>query len=247
MKTPILFSILSLTACGIDSVEPLDPIDPIAPSEPQQEKLAANALNPADLASANITVSALTQAYADALSQTKVGREALSYLVNCALAPNNSISSQYNCGLNGCQTITYTGGIGLMANWKTATPTQAQQRQLSSCVLARLNELGRTVTISLRGNAYTTDASELATYVYPEGGFFGNIFQGADYYWGSCDSPGPTHAWRQCAQDGHCSPMAWAGDCTTACSTNANGDYASCTGANGVTYGEPTTVWLNAI
>ena len=251
MKTTLMISALavSLNACAIDTVETDDGDVADGVGEGSIRRLSANALSPAALAQTTIGASALTQSYADALSQTAAGREALKYLIGCGLAAGTSITSQYNCNpiTGACQNITYTGELNLASSWRTSAPTLAQQRLVSSCVLARMNELSKTITISLRGNGYGLDPNETTTHVYKEGSFFGNVFAGADNYWGACDADGPTHQYRQCAQDGHCAPTEWAGACETACTFDANGDARTCLGANGVLYAQPTTVWLNAV
>ncbi len=245
MKTTLLISALavSLNACAIDA----DSATPETDDETVEgsiRRLSANALMPSDLEP--IPVGALTQAYVNALAEDKENRGALGYLVSCALPTGASITAQYNCTVFGCTSTTYQGSIGLMSNWKTAVPTLDQQRKLSACVLSRLNEFGRSLTISLRGAGYSMDPNEASTHVYKEGAFFGNVFAGADNYWGSCDADGPTHPWRQCAQEGHCG-IDWAGDCASACTADANGNMTSCTGANGVTYTQPTTAWLSSV
>ncbi len=250
MKTALLISALavSLTACAIDPVE--TDLDETQTDGPDGEirRLSANALSPSNLTAVTVNVGALTQAYVDAMSQTSAGREVLLYLVGCALNSGSTMSAQHSCNAftGVCQTITYTGSLGLHSNWRSISPSQSLQRQISSCVLARMNEQARTVTISLRGSAYAMDTNEATSYLYKEGAFFGNVFAGSDKYWGACDADGPTHEYRQCAQDGHCT-MAWAGACETACSADVNGNMASCVGANGVTYAQPTTVFLSAI
>ncbi len=245
MKTNLLICALgiSLNACAVDPVDTNTTDDTSTDDQgPHQEKLAANALSPADLAATGITAVKLTQTIVNNISATKEGRATLYYLINCAMPSTYSITGTY--GFN--STITYTGGINIAPTWTTANLNQTQQRALSSCVFARLNEFSRTVTISLRGPGYTMDSGEATSHVYPEGVFFGNLFPGSDNYWGSCDSAGPTHDDRQCAQSGHCS-MNWAGDCATACTLDGSGNATSCVGANGKTYANSTTVFLDAV
>lgn len=246
MKTNLLIVALSVSfnACAVDSVDTNTTDDTSTDEDqgPHQEKLAANALSPADLAASGITAVKLTQAVVNTVSATREGRASLHYLIHCAMPSTYSIVGTY--GFN--STITYTGGINLVPSWTAGNLNQTNQRTLSSCVFARLNELSRTVTVSLRGPGYTMDSGEAASHVYPEGVFFGNLFPGSDNYWGSCDSAGPTHVDRQCAQSGHCS-MDWAGDCATACTLDGSGNATSCVGANGKTYANSATVFLDAV
>lgn len=252
MKTQRLLAALaaSLNACAVDSVETTDDTyDTSSDEGPHQEKLAANALSPADLAASGITAARLTQTVVNTVSATREGRATLYYLINCAMPSTYSIVGQYNCNpLTGCSTFTYYGGINLVPTWTAGNLSQTSQRTLTGCVLGRMNEFSRSVTVSLRGPGYTMDPGEAASHIYPEGVFFGNLFPGSDNYWGACDSDGPTHVDRQCAQPGHC----WVentglSSCATACSLDTNGNATSCVGVNGKTYANPTTVFLDAI
>jgi hypothetical protein len=250
MKTQLLFAALSvsITACAVDSTNDTTTTDDTSGSH--QEKLAANALSPEDLAASGITAAKLTQTVVNTVSATREGRAALYYLVNCAMPSTYSITGQYNCHpVTGvCQTATYVGGINLVPTWTTSNLNQTSQRTLSGCVLGRMNEYSRSVTVSLRGAGYTMDSGEAASHIYPEGVFFGNLFPGSDNYWGACDSDGPTHVDRQCAQPGHCSvDNTGLSTCATACSLDASGNATSCVGANGKTYANPTTVFLDAV
>lgn len=244
MKTNLLIAALavSFNACAIDSVDENTTDETDAP-EGEIRRLAANALSPADLAASGITAVKLTQTVVNNVSATREGRASLYYLINCAMPSSYSITGTY--GFNNA-TITYTGGINLAPSWTTGNLSQTLQRAISSCVFSRLNEYSRNVTVSLRGPGYTMDAGEADSHIYPEGVFFGNLFPGSDNHWGSCDSAGPTHVDRQCAQSGHCS-MTWAGDCATACTLDANGNATSCLGANGKTYANSTTVFLDTV
>jgi hypothetical protein len=245
MKFSLLISVLavSLNACGVDTVDTtIDPMDLVEDEGPHHEKLAANGMSPDMLDATSIPVAKLTQSYADTMSATAAGRHVMTYLVGCALGSGVSQSSTYVGGDGNTYPITYHGSIGLHSTWKGWSPSLAQQRAISGCVLSRMNESGASLTISIRGALYANDAGETTNYAVREGAFFGNVFNGGDNYWGSCDyTSAATHPQRQCSQEGHCN-MSWAGSCASAC-TLSSGNY-TCT-ANGITY--PTaTVYLNA-
>lgn len=239
----ILIPALLLAACGADSFDSttIDPMDLVEDEGPAHQKLSANAMSPDMLLATSIPVAKLTSAYANTMSATAEGRHVMTYLVGCSLAAGNSQTATYY--VDGVPyNITYQGSVGLNSNWKTFSPSLTTQRLVSSCVLSRMNETGASLTISIRGTSYGLDSGETTNYQIREGAFFGNVFNGGDNYWGSCDYTGAaTHPQRLCSQDGHCY-MSWAGSCATAC-TLSSGNY-TCT-ANGVTW--PTaTVYLNA-
>ncbi len=248
MKTQLLIAALSvsITACAVDSTDDTTTNttnDTSFDEGPHQEKLAANGLSPDDVQAVGITSVKLTQTIVNNLSATREGRGTLAYLINCAMPSTYSIVGTYAGG-----TITYTGGLNLAPTWTSSNLTQTQQRTVSSCMFARLNAFSRNVTISLRGSGYSMDPGEAASHIYPEGVFFGNLFPGTDNFWGACDSDGPTHADRQCAQPGFCSMQnAGLSSCSTSCTLDAGGNATSCVGTNGKTYANPTTVFLDAV
>jgi hypothetical protein len=242
MKTTVLISalVVSLGACAIDDVGPeLDNDVPADEGGPVHEKLAANGMAPEELGATTINVSKLTTSYANAMSATVAGRHVMHYLVGCALSSSASMQATYD--VDGVPTtITYHGSVGLHSSWKSLPPGLTTQRLISSCVLARMNETGASLTISIRGASFPNDLNETSNYRMQEGSFFGNVFYGADNYWGSCKGLSETLPSRQCAQEGHCG-MSWAGNCSSACT--GSGSNLSCT-ANGITW--PTaTVFLN--
>jgi hypothetical protein len=243
MKTTLLISALavSLNACAIDEVAN-DDITIDESEESAHEKLSANGMTPVNLAATTVGVAKLTTTYANAMAATGNGRLVLQYLVGCALSTGNNMTVSYSVG-GVPTTATYYGQIGLFNSWKTITPALTAQRLISGCVLARMNETGATVTISIRGaNAgYALQENEAYEYFTQEGAFFGNIFQGDEYFWGSCKGVDTTSADRLCAQDGHCS-MTWAGNCADVCV--ASGDYFSSCTVNGVTWSTPAVTYL---
>jgi len=243
MKTALMISALavSLNACAIDEVgvEQNEVPAESDSDDPVHEKLSANAMSPDMLLATSIPVGKLTSTYANNMAATPEGRHVLHYLIGCALGTNVSQAATYL--VNGVPTTTtYYGSVGLHTGWKAFSPTLTQQRVISSCMLSRMNEYGASLTISIRGSSYSLDTGETTNYRKQEGAFFGNVFNGGDNYWGSCQGVDETHPSRQCAQDGHCG-MAWEGNCSSACTGTASN--LSCT-ANGITW--PTaTVFLN--
>lgn len=244
MKTELLISalVVSLTACAVDPIDGTDSDDVATGVDGEIRRLAANGITPASVASSGITAAQLTQTVVNNLSTTKDKAAVLMYLVQCAMPSTYSISS--TSGLP----YTYTGQFGLAPTWSSGALSQASQRAISSCVFARMNAYGRNVTISMRGAGLGLDPGEADSHIYPEGVFYGNLFPGADNFWGACDADGPTHVDRQCAQPGQCS-MTNPGlsSCAATCSYDAAGTATSCIANGNKVYANPVSVYLDAV
>ena len=75
-------------------------------------------------------------------------RQVMSYLVSCALPRGSNVTwMDPSTGL----TNVWEGKLGLCPQWKNAAPTEACERWVSACLLARNNAQGRRVELSLRG------------------------------------------------------------------------------------------------
>lgn len=75
-------------------------------------------------------------------------RLVMSYLVRCALGPTQEVS--YTDTLTGAS-YSFSGEIGLCPAWASGPASTNCQQEISGCVLALNNGLGKKVTISLRG------------------------------------------------------------------------------------------------
>jgi hypothetical protein len=114
-------------------------------------------------------------------------RQVMKRVVECALdggkrgVPAQSVTwLDHESG----QTETWHGSIGLCPAWHQGPPSVGCLERVSACVLARLNEQGKAVSISMRGWQSTgqtlpVPASEVATHPRPDGAFFGNLFDPA--------------------------------------------------------------------
>jgi hypothetical protein len=240
MKVTVFGSMLVLVACVEQPA--IDNADLESPSAP---KPAVNALTPAQLFNSSINANTLDTANATAMAQTSDDRTTLTYAIGCALAPGHDIDVNV-----GAMPYTLSGSFGLADSW-TESPLTAEQRQsVSSCVLARLNEYGLSVKISLRGvsSALAVSRPDLANYTLQEGAFFGAIFDGFARYYGTCKGTGTAPWQRQCAQPGpsgtgNCG-LDYTGLCSQAC-TLQNGYYMNCLGSNSVRYmASSTTTYL---
>ncbi|HWN69931.1 MAG TPA: hypothetical protein VNM90_19950 [Haliangium sp.] len=111
-------------------------------------------------------------------------RQVMKRVVECALegstpdAPAQAVTWNH-AGLN--QPETWYGSIGLCPQWHTGLPSGDCLERVSACVLARLNEQGQTVSISMRGerdaaSTLPVAASETLLHDQADGAFFGTLF-----------------------------------------------------------------------
>jgi hypothetical protein len=166
------------------------------------------------------------------------GRDVLEYLIGCAFDPTVTLVGTSDAGV----TYEFHGMIGLAPKWEDRRLTLKEQRWMSACMLARVNNTGKSLFISLRGpnDALSVTTEESNDFILQEGAFYGNIFaetqefyacRGADLYNGNF---GDVVALRACAQptaagDKTLCGMKFAGDCdafnvSRACE-RVNGDF----------------------
>jgi hypothetical protein len=213
------------------------------------EKLAGNSLGPGHFENANLNPAILNAANLETMASSTSGRATLPYVIGCALALGASVTTTYLDGVIPTQ-ITFYGEIGLATTWQSSGLTVSQQRLVSGCALARVNELGTSVTISLRGpsTALGAKAAEITAYPKFEGVFFGNVFAGALQF-AACRGTGTAlPSGRTCAMENtggltFCR-YEYAGLCADVCSTlvttATHTYYQNCT-SNGTTYVEAIT------
>jgi hypothetical protein len=112
-------------------------------------------------------------------------RQVMKRVVECALAgstpdlPAQAVTWRH-AGLGLSET--WQGSIGLCPEWHTGLPGGDCLERVSACVLARLNEQGQTVSISMRGRRDATStlpvpASETLLHSQADGAFFGTLFE----------------------------------------------------------------------
>jgi hypothetical protein len=110
-------------------------------------------------------------------------RQVMKRVVECALAgstegaPAQAVTWRHG----GLAPETWQGSIGLCPQWHTGLPSPECLERVSACVLARMNEQGQTVSISMRGLRDTADtlpveASESLLHDQADGAFFGTLF-----------------------------------------------------------------------
>jgi hypothetical protein len=105
-------------------------------------------------------------------------REAMGYLVGCALLPDQRVEYDDRFDKTHHQ---WDGHLGLCPTWADGPASVACQELVSACMLAHNNAFGRRVEISLRGHdedgiALSLDPTEPDDFPWREGAFFGDLF-----------------------------------------------------------------------
>lgn len=111
-------------------------------------------------------------------------RQVMKRVVECALggsASNLPAQSVTWLDPESGQTATWTGSLGLCPAWHHGPPDAGCLERVSACVLARLNEQGKAVALSIRGWQYAgttlpVPAGEVSAHPRADGAFFGNLF-----------------------------------------------------------------------
>jgi hypothetical protein len=147
----------------------------------------------------------------------------------------------------------YPGSVGLASNWADKKLDNAGQGWVSACLFARSNAYDTAAEISMRGrnSALTITSTEAELYTLQEGGFYGNVFTGANnpIEWYACTGRDQATqeigglVLRDCAEEDPNNPgftvcgFTYAGNCgdysntnaPRACSaTDAAGNYSIC-------------------
>lgn len=233
-------ALVAATACtdpaGIDSTERIT-INRITINRITINKLAAAALSSDALTDTDATASDT----ADALASTDDGRMVLSYLVGCALKPQQSI----DVTVDGV-TYTYAGSVGLAPMWEHTSLPPSTRDWVSACMISRINYFGVPVQLSLRGSApnLVVSKDEAAAFQVQEGAFWGDIFDtdgDGQLELHACTGrdqlKDPTYGTlplRVCAAPDSPCGFDIAGDCDDVCKPTTNGGYSSCAGNRAV-------------
>jgi hypothetical protein len=102
-------------------------------------------------------------------------RNMFHYIVSCALPAGAKLT----LAADGTS-YSFDGAIGLAPEWLSQSCGPSCQRWVSACVLARMNHLGQTRQISIRGEhkALAVEAHEVQEYTQREAAYYGNLFGG---------------------------------------------------------------------
>lgn len=186
-------------------------------------RLGYNKLSASSLAAGALTANGWTEVLAD-----DDARILFKYIYECAAPPGATLALPI-----AGDTMTFTGQIGVAPQWLTDRCDEDCEQWISACVIARINGLGVTVPISLRGDnpALQLDDVERDTFHFEELAAFGNIFDyddatGYPRVLGVCQLPGlagklastgteDSH-WlerRICGEPGRCGPLQVYGEC----------------------------------
>lgn len=183
--------------------------------------LTSNALTNNALTSNALTNNALTN---NALSSNSLvtsalsdpaAREVLEYVASCALPAGD----QLDLVIDGVP-YTFPGQLGLASAWGQAggTCTTSCQQWVSACVMSRVDYLGVTVSISMRGKtaALFAPKSEIDAYTSREGAYYGNIFLASPQRF-ACISPEQTGLTRVCGPSTTGCVVEVVGTCDVVC------------------------------
>jgi hypothetical protein len=106
----------------------------------------------------------------------------MKYVIRCAVAAGSTVTYKDALGV----THTWTGTFGLAPSWVSGPMTAAEQRWVSACMLAHVNQFAVPIQVSFRAAPSTvtnpapaslgTTPSEVAAYAYREASFWGNLF-----------------------------------------------------------------------
>jgi hypothetical protein len=253
MRNDYFLLTLALAGCAIDDVQTSTTEEYLTGSNRlASNRLASNRLASNRLASNSLGAAALSSG---ALIETEDGRDVFSYIVSCALPAGESVTLQDAAGTS----YMFHGEIGLAPAWQASSPTEADRRWVTACVLARTNYYGVPVALSMRGGhaALAVDPEEASQFAVAEGAFYGDLFSETEQSWFACGSStwGATDAeaaMRMCAisQDGAtsmcgftythvCDSAEPSGPATCA----SNPPWTQCTGGS-TTYDEVMSVYL---
>jgi hypothetical protein len=231
-----LLAALSLTACASTSETETDVAEEsmtvdnsLTSNSLTSNSLTSNSLTSNSLTSNSLTSNSLTSnsLMSAALTDDPLARQLLKYIVGCALSANETI----DITLGGIP-YSFAGELGLAPAWgQPGHSCDANCRSwVSGCVLSRVNYLGETVDISLRGSLGALSASETELFVYParEATYFGDIFASPQVRY-ACTSPGSSLISRVCGPSTSDCVMDVLGDCTAFCNKpRSDGSYPHC-------------------
>jgi hypothetical protein len=251
MKAKIALSFVSVLTLGACITEE-DPANTQDDDSTDIPRLATNGMLPSYIVGSSLNRGILNDANLSPYASTTNSRSFLGYLVGCALTSSQTVTTHYN-GIP----YSFTGALGLASAWTSRSLNSAESNWVSACVLARANETGTTVTVSMRGtnSQLFLQSGESTNYATQEGAFYGNIFT-TPVVWYACNGTDQANhdgygdlALRQCADTSTgTTPCGYTyrALCSANCSTNTGtgGYYAGCTDGLGGSYAEVITTYV---
>jgi hypothetical protein len=199
-----------------------------------QESVTANAVTLNAVTLNAVTLNALTS---NSISSSALTLEALEdpdarlllrYLTSCALSEGDHFDVEVQGQVYG-----FDGELGLAPEWgDPGGSCDAKCRSwVSGCVLARVDYLGETTPISIRGNhpALSSTRSERRQFPDREAAYYGDIFASPQRLY-ACLSPGKSSLPRVCGpsiQD--CGALEITGHCDDVCNpARTDGSFPKC-------------------
>jgi hypothetical protein len=184
------------------------------------------------------------------LLATEEGREILAYVVQCALEEGQTLTATVNG-----QTYQFPGLLGLVPQWEHQGIDEDQQRLISACLLAHVNALGVSVSISVRSHSVVTSTpQERRDYPVYEGSFFGQLFNGDTLLAYACQggaaeaalAHSEDRALRRCTDDTDECAIVAVGRCRDVCQQRSQDEGWTECWAGGVRYEDAISVYLFA-
>jgi len=201
----LVMAIVTLFVFAANAAQAAETTNRLAQNRLAQNRLAQNRLAQNRLAQNALSSTSLeaNQATAELLA-TADGRDVYSYIISCALPDSLTIEADvpgaadtappdtlYTCTSEHC---IFTGSLGLAEYWIDHKLATKEQRWISACLLARVNNYDTTEAISMRGphDSLTVSIDEAEIYNVAEGAFYGNVFNGPDVPidWNACQGQG---------------------------------------------------------
>jgi hypothetical protein len=172
------------------------------------------------------------------------GRQQLSAIVGCALPKGQAI----RLNIDGVD-YAFEGSTGLAPEWGKPGGAcgESCKSWVSACVISRVNYLGESVQISVRGKdkALASTREEREGYTRREGAYFGDIFATPQQLH-ACVAPGASQIPRVCGPSIRgCSPIEVLGECDDVCGHELDdGAYDKCRDRSGKMQKAAVTVFL---
>ena len=176
-----------------------------------------------------------------ALMSTSTGIVVATYLVECALAANQSVTKTRQAD---GQTFVLSGRVGLAPQWLAGGCDESCQQWVSACLLARTNVTGQTVKLWISADHPAVGLGDHGNYSLYEATFYGNVFRaaGARYLCRGSDADDSLGS-RTCGSlpTGACGFIEW-GDCDDPgrC-IDVDGYDTRCADGSGVRYASIST------
>jgi hypothetical protein len=238
----LVIAALFASACvaPFDAEQGQDAEDVSAQAAGTSNALTSNALTSNALTSNALTSNALTSnaLTSNALTSNALTREALRdpsartllrYIVGCALPAGDLLALE----IDG-EPYSFHGELGLAPDWATdgGACDGACRSWISGCVLSRVNYLGESVRISVRGDRaeLEPDKIELRDFTHREATYYGDIFAERPRYY-ACLAPGASSIPRVCGPSLDGCVMSIVDHCDVVCDEpDRNGSFPNCRG-----------------